>query len=107
VAILIAAFCLLMFIGEGIQNHSPNSQPLVARDYIILTLWALYIIGLIIGLWREGLGGLISCVFMVTQIVILQTGRGNSVIFYLLLLPGILYLISWFYHHRMTPEELN
>ena len=60
IAILIAIFFLFMFFGEGIQNHSPNSQTLVARDYILLTLKALYIIGLIIGLWREGFGGLIS-----------------------------------------------
>jgi hypothetical protein len=103
-AILIAAFCLLMFFGEGIQDHSPNAIPLVTRDYIILSLWALFIIGLIIGLWWEGLGGLISLVFMVTHIVILQIEKGIPVIFYFLLVPGILYLLSWFYHRRLKWE---
>jgi hypothetical protein len=101
-AILIAAFCLLMFFGEGIQDHSTNARPLITRDYIILTLWALYIICLIIGVWLEGLGGLLSFVFMVTQIVILQLEKGSPVIFYFLLLPSILFMFSWFYHRKLT-----
>jgi hypothetical protein len=101
-AILIAAFCLLMFFGEGIQDHSTNARPLITRDYIILTLWALYIICLIIGLWLEGLGGFLSFVFMVTQIVILQLEKGSPVIFYFLLLPSILFMFSWFYHRKLT-----
>lgn len=105
IAILIAIFFLLMYFGEGIQNHSPNSQTLVARDYILLTLKALYIIGLIIGLWREGLGGLISLVFMTTQIIIHQTDGVGSAIFYYMLLPSILFILSLYFHRRLAQQE--
>ena len=105
IAILIAILFLLMFFGEGIQNHSPYSQTLVARDYILLILKALYIIGLIIGLWREGLGGLISFVFMTTQIVIHQIEGVGSVIFYYMLLPSILFILSWYFHRRLSQQQ--
>ena len=105
IAILIAILFLLMFFGEGILNHSPNAQALAARDYILLTLKALYIIGLIIGLWREGLGGLISLVFMTTQIVIHQIEGVGSVIFYFTLLPSILFILSWYFHRRLSQQQ--
>jgi len=105
IAILIAIFFLLMFLGEGIQNHSPNAQALVARDYILLSLKALYLIGLIIGLWREGLGGLISLVFMMTQIAIHQTEGVGSAIFYYMLMPSILFILSWYFHRRLSTLE--
>ena len=105
IAILIAILFLLMFFGEGIQNHSPYSQTLVARDYILLILKALYIIGLIIGLCREGLGGLISLVFMTTQIVIHQIEGVGSVIFYYMLLPSILFILSWYFHRRLSQQQ--
>jgi hypothetical protein len=107
IAILIIIFSLFMFIGESIGGRSANASPLQTRDYIILSLWALYIIGLIIGLWREGLGGLISLVFMAIHIIILQMERVNSVIFFVMLLPSILYLLSWHFQRRWAPQQLN
>jgi hypothetical protein len=38
IAILIAIFFLLMFFGEGIQDHSPNAQPLVAGYFIFILM---------------------------------------------------------------------
>ena len=100
IAILIIIFSLFMFIGESIGGRSADAPLLQTRDYIILSLWALYIIGLVIGLWREGLGGLISLVFMAIHIFILQMEGSNSIIFFVMLLPSILYLLSWHFQRR-------
>ncbi|HEY5124136.1 MAG TPA: hypothetical protein VIK14_10410 [Ignavibacteria bacterium] len=48
----------MMFIGEGGVKNSFDTLPsLTARDYIMLSFAAIYVIGLIIGLWPEGLIG--------------------------------------------------
>ena len=48
----------MMFIGEGgLKGRSDTLPSLTARDYIMLSFAAIYVIGLIIGLWREYLGG--------------------------------------------------
>ena len=107
IALLIVLFSLAMFIGESTGGRSAGAPPLQTRDYIILSLWALFIIGLIIGLWREGLGGLISLVFMTIHIIILQMEGATSVIFFVMLLPSILYILSWYFHRRWARQQLN
>jgi hypothetical protein len=106
IAVLIVAFFLFMFIGEGLNGRPVGSPQLVARDYILLSLMALFNIGLLIGLWKEGLGGLISLVFMATIIIIHQIEGIKPVIFYFALLPGILYLLSWYFHRSLTQKAL-
>ena len=107
-ALLVAIFLLFMFIGEGIGGRPANAQPLQARDYFLLSLFGLYIIGLIIGLWREGLGGLISLVFMAIHIIFLKSeGIKNLIYFYVMLLPCILYLLSWYFNRRWARQALT
>lgn len=101
IAILFVAFFLMMFIGEGGFWNQPKGAPLGARDYIILSLWGLFMIGLIIGLWREGLGGLISFIFLLAHIIVLKVeGSSTGIYFYLMLIPSILFLSSWYFHRR-------
>lgn len=77
-------------------------------DYIIASLFVLYIIGLFVGLKWQGIGGLLSLflpVFEVIHIIIQLSERDisdfylyalPSLILYLILaVPGIFYLISW------------
>jgi hypothetical protein len=109
VAVLIVAFFLFMFIGEGLNGRPVGSPKLVARDYFLLSMMALFNVGLLIGLWREGLGGLISLVFMSTTIIFHQIEGITPVIFYITLFPGILYILSWYFHrnlvHKSGPSE--
>jgi hypothetical protein len=100
-----------MFIGEGgFWSHPKGAVPLSAKDYVFLSLFGLYVAGLAIGLWREGLGGMISLLFMIVfiigQIIILwPEGIKRLTYFYLLLLPGILYFLSWLIHRRFERKE--
>ena len=106
IAIIFIAFFLIMFIGEGGFWSQPKGLPLGTRDYALLSLWGLYFIGLIIGLWREGLGGLISLVFILLHIGFLQMEGTISSVFYMMLLPGILYLLSWYFHRRFERNPI-
>ena len=64
--ILIVAFTLFFFIGEvfeGQQRHDGSAlasyTPLIL---IIFVIWGIALAGLILALWKEGLGGGISLV---------------------------------------------
>jgi hypothetical protein len=110
VAIIFIVFVLGMFIGEGgFWSHPKGALPLTTRDYVLLSLFGLYVIGLIIGLWRELPGGILSLLFIGTHIIILLSeGFTRLTYFYLILLPGILYLLSWFFHRmflRQNPQR--
>jgi hypothetical protein len=106
IALLFIIFILAMFIGEGGFWSQPKGAPLGLRDYLLLSLFGLYVIGLIIGLWREGLGGLISLVFMAIHIIILSSeGIKHLTYFYAMLLPSLLYILSWYYHRLLARQQ--
>jgi len=105
IALLFVAFFLVMFIGEGGIWSQPKNLPLGMRDYAILSLYGFYLIGLFTGLRWEGLGGLISLVFMTILIVILASEEHNIVIFYVFFLPSALYLLSWYFHRRPAQQQ--
>jgi hypothetical protein len=100
IAILIVAFILMMFIGEGGFWSQPANMPLTTRDYVLLSVMGIYWIGLIIGLRWEFWGGLISLALMSTLILSLQFTHTGGLWFDLMLVPGILYLLSWYLHRR-------
>jgi len=102
IAILFVAFFLMMFIGEGSQS---KGLQLGTCDYTLLSLYGFYLTGLIIGLWREGLGGLFSLVFLVIHIGILRMEGTGSVVFYIMLLPSKLYLLSWHFHREAARQQ--
>lgn len=105
-AMIFVIFFLFMFIGESMGSSSHNT-PFHWRDYFILSLWFLTVIGLIIGLWREGLGGLVSLVSTLIHFTYL-TFEGDKVpIFFFILVPSVLYLISWYYHRQMLINKLR
>ncbi|MCX6250178.1 MAG: hypothetical protein NTX61_05440 [Bacteroidetes bacterium] len=106
ITILFIVFILGMFIGEGGTWSQPKNLPLGFRDYALLSLFGFYVVGLVIGLWREGLGGLISIVFMITQIAILASeGHSHLTYFYLMLVPSLLYLLSWYFHRMLARKQ--
>jgi hypothetical protein len=106
IALLFVIFFLFMFIGESIGSSSHNAH-LHWRDYILLSLWGITIIGLLIGLWREGLGGLLSLVSTLVQIIILKSeghSNFNYFYFYIFLVPSILYIIYWYFNKTMRAK---
>lgn len=99
-ALLFVFFFLFMFIGESLGS-SPNNGHLQWRDYFILSLWFLTLAGLLIGLWREVWGGLVSLTSTLIQFAYLTFEGDRAPIFFIILVPSVLYLMSWYYHRQL------
>jgi hypothetical protein len=111
IALLFAIVLFIMFISEDMSPIIRLAQR-ADKHYFMMSLWIITPIGYLIGLWREGLGGLTSLISTLTHIVFLpKEGFGNAIfIFYLLisalLIPSILYLLYW-YFNRITMAKAN
>jgi hypothetical protein len=102
---LMVIFTLFIFVGEimeGQKRHGGSAfgsfTPLML---IIFAVWGIALAGLILALWKEGLGGIISLVgFILTYILNLfnkeASMRWNAItIFLIFCIPSILYLVYW------------
>ena len=99
-AMIFVIFFLFMFIGESIGS-STHYAHLYWRDYLLLSLWFITVIALLIGLWSELYGGLISLVSTLTQFIFLTFEGDRAPIFFIILVPSLFYLMSWYYHRQM------
>jgi hypothetical protein len=108
IALLVVAFFLMMFIGESLGNASQTSHSLNSREIFIFTLFGMTMVGLVIGLWLELIGGLISLISTLTHIIFLTTeGTGGLTFFYLMIIPSFLYLLSWYFNKTLALREEN
>ena len=105
ISIIFIAFILIMFIGEGGTWSQPPNLPLGMRDYVLLSLFGLYLVGLVIGLWREASGGLLSFGFLMIHIIILAYYGNVPILFYIFFLPSLLYLLFWYLYRRSELPE--
>jgi len=111
--ILIVAVTLIFIIGETLDSQQRNGGTLLASySAIILTIffvWGIALAGLVIALWREGLGGIISLVgFILVYILNLFNKEASMradaiVVFILFSIPSILYLVYW----KLNKDELK
>jgi hypothetical protein len=110
---LMVLFTLFMFVGEfieGLRRH--EGSPLASFTPLILiifVIWGIALSGLVLALWKEGLGGIISLVcFMLTYILNLfnkeaSTRGGAITVFVIFSIPAILYLVYW----KLNKDELR
>jgi len=110
--ILIVAFTLFIFIGEFIEGQHRNPSALASYTPIILIIfavWTIALAGLVLALWKEGLGGLMSLAsFMLVYILNLfnkqATMKANALgIFFIFCIPSMLYLVYW----KLNKDELR
>ena len=106
IARIIAVFsAIILFISFTTKDMNPFS--INPQNYLFLSLWILIPIGYLIGLWNEGVGGLISLVSILTLIIILLTREGHNYSFYfylilcIFLIPSILYLIYGYFNKNV------
>jgi hypothetical protein len=110
---LLVVFTLFMFFGELIESQRsatglthPSYSPLLI---IIFIIWGIALAGLVLAIWKEGLGGLISLVsFILVYILNLfnqeATMRGSAIFLFLFFsIPAILYLIYW----KLNKDDAN
>ena len=110
VALLFIVFSILWFIGErNIWKHSAVYTPTLSfKDYLFLFLCGMYVVGLVVGLWWERLGGLLSLAFIVALMVMLSfSGMKYLNNFYIMLLPSLLYICSWYFQRKFTRQNVR
>jgi hypothetical protein len=71
--ILAVLFAIILFFSFTTEDMNPIS--INPQNYFFLSMWVLIPIGYLIGLWKEGLGGLISLVSILTLIIIFNEYR--------------------------------
>ena len=99
----IVALTLLIGIGEMLESYNKHGvSPIDAFDTltkIYFVIWGVGLAGLILALWKEGLGGIISLVsFIIFNILVATSTNPESSYSYILLvftIPSILYLYYW------------
>ena len=111
--ILMVAFTLFFFIGEVIEGHQKHAgltlstyTPII---WTIFVIWGIALAGLVLALWKEGLGGIISLVsyILVYILNLFNKEATNSAhfitIFLIFCIPSILYLVYW----KLNKDELK
>jgi len=107
--IIAVLFAIILFILFTTTDMNPLLRN--QHDYFIQILWILIPIGFLIGLWKEGLGGLISFVSTLTLILTFIMKEGHRDISYyiyiiliILLFPSILYFIYWYFNKTIKAK---
>ena len=107
--IIAMPFAIIFFILFTTTDMNPLL--INQHDYFIQILWILIPIGFLVGLWKDGLGGLISLVSTLTLIITFIMKEGHRNIFYyiyiiliILLFPSILYLIYWYFNKTIKAK---
>ena len=100
---LMVAFTLFIGIGEMLENY--NKHGAAASDtfdtlmIITFTFWGTGLAGLILALWKEGLGGIVSLVSFIIFIFLVGINPKSDVSFsnvlFIFLIPSVLYLCYW------------
>ena len=101
-AVLLVAFFLFMFIGESFGNPERATHTLTLLDVIALTLWFTMLAGLLIGIKWETIGGVFNLFFFAIHFALMSLGGNPPFIMLFFILPGILYMISGYYHKKLN-----
>jgi len=97
------AFTLFIGIGEMLESYNKHGS--AASDtfdtlmIITFTFWGAGLAGLILALWKEGLGGIVSLVSFIIFIFLVGINPKPDVSFsnvlFIFLIPSVLYLCYW------------
>lgn len=118
---LLVAFTLFFVIASFIDGMNRNNgSPLTSLStliIIIFIIWGIALAGLILALWKEGMGGIISLGSFILMYILNLFNTEASVrggafpIFLIFSIPSILYLCYWkltrdiFRHKENTEPE--
>jgi hypothetical protein len=107
---LIVALTLFIGIGEMLEkfNRHVVSVTDTFNTLMIITFifWGLGLLGLILAIWKEGLGGIVSFVSFNVFIFLIGINPKPDVTFSFVLLifliPSVLYLYSWWLTNKLN-----
>ena len=98
---LLTLICLIFFIGYAIEdlNKSVPDPGLELYNVILFIAWGIGLAALILGWWKEGLGGIISfisfIIFNILAAVNPVPGSGYTIILLIFFIPSILFITYW------------
>lgn len=100
---LVVAFTLFIGIGEMLESFNKHGVSVLetfdALIIISFVFWGAGLAGLILALWKEGLGGIISFGSFIIFIVLVGVNPNPDVnytpILFIFLIPSVLYLCYW------------
>jgi len=104
---LIVFLTLFIGIGEMLEGHGkPDSNPFNTLMIITFVIWGLGLAGLLLALWKEGIGGIISlfCFIIFNILVATNPNQESRYSFVLLvfMIPSLLYLCYWWLARKLS-----
>lgn len=108
---LMVIFTLIIGIGEILEGLNKPSTNYNTYTIILFVVWGVGLAGLLLGLWKEGLGGIISLfgfiIFNVLAAVNTTPGSSYTYVLLIFIFPSILYLIYWRLERDSSNKILN
>ncbi len=96
---LIVALTLFFLIGYMIEGRDKPAPSFDSSTILTFIVWGIGLAGLLVALWKPGLGGLISTLsFIVFNVMVAISPNPDSHYSFVLLaflFPSILFLIFW------------
>jgi len=96
---LIVALTLFFFIGYMIEGRDKPAPNFDISTILTFVVWGIGLAGLLVALWKPGLGGLISLLsFIVFNVMVALSPNPEShysVVLLIFLIPSILFLLFW------------
>ena len=92
-------FLILVFIDNLGENTGSQRHSLSTIIIITFIIWGIALAGLILALWKEGLGGCISLLGFITMCILNifnpESKKSATIIFMLWMIPSLIYLYYW------------
>jgi hypothetical protein len=108
---LMVVFTLIFAIGELFEHPSKQGPGLDSYTKVVFTVWGIGLAGLVLALWKEGLGGKISLLCFIVFNILVATNPNPeyrySVVLLFFLIPSILYLRWWWLDKKSMDKVLT
>jgi hypothetical protein len=99
---LLVVFVVFFFIGSLLEGRNKPGPGLDTYTIITFVVWGIGLAGLLLAIWKPGIGGLISLLsFIVFNILAAFNPNPDSsytVVLLIFLLLSILFLIFWWFN---------
>lgn len=101
VGTLLVLFTILIGVGEMLESYNRDGvSPFDKFDILMIITFVFFIIGLaglILALWKEGKGGIISLFSFIIFIFLLGINPKSNFIYglFIYLIPSVLYVYCW------------
>ncbi len=109
IGIFIVGFTLLFGIGYLVEGWNNPGPGLPTSTIITFVVWGIGLSGLILALWKPGIGGLFSLLILIVFNILVAVSpvpdSRYSPVLLIFLLPSILFLVYWWLNK--SPNKIS